>query len=195
MFYLLRDGFGSPAASGSGVLISHLDDGKWSGPAAILVENKASLPSGVDVLDVVLVVNDKNAMEALLDPVVALKKCLSVAPGPIPHSEALGVQSPTTTAGNASVWSYAKSKGELVEIDLSELVIRDAGDENELYYGVAGVSRREILQGQAVPPSGVSDHLSSSVRSFERQTGSLSGLASAGKCPGDCPVSAPADRT
>lgn len=195
VFHLLRDGFHSAAASGSGILTTRLPDGKWSGSSAILIDNKASFPSDVNVVDVVLVINDEHGMNALLDSVVALQKYLTVAPGPIPRSGAPQGQSSTTGSASSSAWAYVKSKGELVEMDLSSLVIREAAEENGRFYGVDGVSGREILSGQAKAPSGVADQLSSTVRTLDQQSSDLSGLPKPGKCPGDRRVRAPTGRT
>ncbi|WPH03537.1 SH3 domain-containing protein [Acrodontium crateriforme] len=187
VFHLLRDGLNSPTANGNGVLITRLPDGKWSGASAILIDNNTPFPSGVDVMDVVLVINDKHAMDTLMDDTVAVSKCLTVAPGAIPQSETQTSQSLHGPPDQAQVWSYAKSKGELVEFDLGSIVIREEATQNETFYGIAGISRREILSGQVKTPS-IRNHLSSTVDQLDKQTGSLSGLPRPGRCPGDCRV-------
>lgn len=186
IFHVLRDGLGSPQASGSGVVVSRLADGTWSGPSTILVDHNPGLLSpDTDALDVVLVIN--SGMKSLSDSVVALQKCLDIAAGPIAQG------GPGST--QASTWSYAKSKGERVEIDLSSLRFREAADENARFYGVEGVSGSEILSGQVKAPSGVSDHLSRTLHVMDNQSGSLSGLPKPGKCPGDRRIKAASSGT
>lgn len=178
MFHLLRDGLNAPQISGSGVLVNRLPDGTWSGPSAILIDYKPNLvPTDIDALDVVLVINDRGAMDSLSDCVVSLQRCLTVATGPV--SQGRSVQT------SASAWSYAKSRGERVEVDLGHLVLREATKENARFYGVEGVSGREILSGQAKTPTGVSDYLSRMLNVMDSRSGNLSGLPKPGKCPGD----------
>lgn len=160
-----------------------------------MVDHELSFPPGIDVLDVVLVIKDRHGMDTLLDSIVALQKCLIVAPGPIPRSEALPYQSPYASPAEASVWSYAKSKGKLIEVDISRLVIRESADGNERFYGVPGISGREILSGQAKTPAGMTNHLSETIRALSTQSKDLSGLPKPGKCPSDRRVRTPPRET
>lgn len=191
VFRLLRHGLCSTVADGSGVLVTQSPDKKWSGTSAILIDSKSTFPRGIDVLDVMLIINDKHSMDILLDPIVALQKCLHVNPGPIPQSGGFSHSSVQALDFKGSIWSYAKSKGELAQIDLSCLVIREYTKENERFYGVEGVTGKEILLGHAKAPSGTTDHLARTVHALVKQNIDLSWLPRGRKCPGDYRVRSP----
>jgi lipid-binding SYLF domain-containing protein len=186
---VLRAGLHPPAASGSGVIVSRLPDGKWSGASAIVVDY--DLPQGVDVADIVIVVNDQAGLDLIFSSSGMLMKGLSVEPGPIPESDAYAAQLHTTSRRKDAAFYYVKSKGHLAEMDLKHMIIREAIAENERFYGLPDVSAREILSGQTQTSSGASDHLYSTLNAIDQQSQSLSGLPKSGKCPGDCRVRAP----
>jgi lipid-binding SYLF domain-containing protein len=192
IFHVLRAGLRSPQASGSGVMISRLPDGKWSSASAIVVHYE--LPEGVDVADVVILVNSEDGFKPRLTPGGLLELGLNIAPGPIPQSDAPAASLRTVTRQKDLGFFYAKSKGELLEVDLRYLVIREATAENERFYGVPGVSAREILSGQVSTPSGTSDQLYSTLKALDQRNISLSGLPKPGKCPGDRRIKAPVTR-
>jgi lipid-binding SYLF domain-containing protein len=189
ILHVLRAALHSPAASGSGVVISRLPDGKWSGASTIVVDY--DLPPGVDVADIVIVVNDQNGLDLISSPSEMLGKDLTIEPGPIPESDAYAAQQRMTPRKKGITIYYVKSKGHLAEMDLKPVIIREANAENERFYGVPGVSAKEILSGQIKTSSGASDYLYSTLNAIDQQRPSLSGLPKSGKCPGDCRVRAP----
>jgi lipid-binding SYLF domain-containing protein len=189
VLHVLRAGLHSPAASGSGVIVSRLPDGKWSGASTIVVDY--DLPPGVDVADIVIVVNDRNGLDLVFSPSGMLGKDLAIEPGPIPESDAYAAQQRTTPQKKGATLYYVKSKGHLAEMDLESMIIREANAENGRFYGLPGVSAREILSGQTKTSSSASDHLYSTLNAIDQQRQSLSGLPKPGKCPGDCRVRAP----
>ena len=186
---MLRAGLHSPAASGSGVVVSRLPDGKWSGASAIVVDY--DLPQGVDVVDIVIIANGQDSLELLSSPNRTLGKTLNIEPGPIPESDAYAAQQHSAPRKKNVTLYYVKSKGHLAEMDLKQMVIREANAENERFYGVPGVSAKEILSGQTKTSSSASEHLYSTLSALDNQSQSLSGLPKSGKCPGDCRVRAP----
>lgn len=188
-FHVLRAGLCSPSASGSGVIASRLRDGQWSSASAIVVEFE--LPQDVDVADVVVVINSQDALDVLSRPGEAPGKALDVEPGPIPESDAYAGKMRKTLQNITSSFFYAKSKGHLIQLDLRQLVIREASGENERFYGVPGVSVEEILSGQVKSPSGASAQLNSTLTTLGQQNPSLSGLPKPGNCPGDRRIKAP----
>lgn len=179
----------SPSASGSGVIISQLRDGQWSSASAIVDEFE--VPQDVDVADVVVVINNEDALHVLSRPGEAPRKALDIEPGPIPESDAYATRMRKTPRGNTSSFFYAKSNGHLLQPDLKQLVIREADGENNRLYGVPGVSVEDILPGQVKSPSGASAQLNSTLTILEQQNTSLSGLPKAGNCPGDRRIRAP----
>jgi hypothetical protein len=158
-------------------MISRLPDGKWSSASAIVVHYE--LPEGVDVADMVVLVNSEDGFNP---------------PGPIPQSDAPAASLRTMPRQKDLGFFYAKSKGELLEVDLRYLVIREATAENERSYGVPGVSARKILSGQVSIPSGTPDQLYSTLKALDQRSLSLSGLPKPGKCPGDRRIKAPVTR-
>jgi lipid-binding SYLF domain-containing protein len=190
VLHVLRAGLHSPAASGSGVIVSRLPNRKWSGASAIVVDY--DLPQGVDVADIVIVINDQHGMDLISSPSGMLGKGLTIEPGPIPETDAYAAKQRTIPRKKDVALYYVKSKGHLTEMDLKPMVIHEANAENERSYGVPGVSAREILSGQAKTSSSASDHLYSTLDAIDYQRQSLSGLPKSGKCPGDCRIKAPA---
>jgi lipid-binding SYLF domain-containing protein len=187
--HVLRAGLHSPAASGSGVLISRLPDRKWSGASAIIVDY--DLPESVDVADVVIVINDQHGMDLISSPSTMLGKWLTVEPGPLPVTDAYAAPQRSIPRKKDVTLYYVKSKGHLAEMDLKLMIISEANAENERFYGVPSVSAKEILSGQTKTSSSASDQLYSTLDTIDHQRQSLSGLPKSGKCPGDCRVKAP----
>lgn len=168
--------------------ISRLPNGKWSGASAIVVDY--NLPEGIDVADIVLVVNGEDGFGAMSSPGDRLTRGHTIKSGPIPQSDVAGAPMRKMPRSKDVSLFYAKSKGELIDLDLRNLVIREANGDNERYYGVPGVASSEILSGQVRTPSGASDQLYSTLSAIDRQSQNLSGLPNPGKCPGDYRVRA-----
>ena len=190
VLHVLRAGLHSTTASGSGVLISRLPNKKWSGASAIVVDY--DLPQGIDVADIVIVINDQHGMDLISSPSGMLGKALTIEPGPIPETDAYAAKQRTIPRKKDVTLYYVKSKGHLTEMDLKPMVVREANAENDRSYGVPGVSAKEILSGQTKTSSSASDHLYSTLDAIDHQRQSLSGLPKPGKCPGDCRIKAPA---
>lgn len=184
VFHVLRDDLRSPAASGSGVILARSPDGKWSDTAGILVDFDLPKTSELEVIDVVLVFRDKQSLEAISRDDCVLGKTLRFSPGPLPKSDA-GAEGYSTDSFLAPVWIYAKSKGHSIDLKLDGLKIYQAQDENDRYYGVHGISAKEILSGQAKGPSGGASTLRTTITALDTQSGDYSGLPASGSCPGD----------
>lgn len=190
VFHVLRASLHSPSASGSGIIISRLHAGQWSNASAIVVD--LELPEDVDVADMVVVVNDQEDLDAISRQAQSPGKGLKIEPGQIPASDAYAARMRKAPGETTKNLFYAKSKGQLLQLDLKVLVIRAADGENEGFYGVPGVSVEEILSGQVNSPSGASAQLNSTLNALEQQNPSLSGLPKPGSCPGDRRIRAPA---
>lgn len=149
------------------------------------------LPDGVDVADIVVIFNNEESLSSVIEQGGMLGKGIAIEPGPIPPTDAPAAQSRTAPRKKDVNFAYAKSKGHLLELDVRNLIIREADGENERFYGVPGISGKEILSGQVRTPPGSSDHLYSTLAALDKQPSSLSGLPRPGKCPGDCRVRAP----
>jgi lipid-binding SYLF domain-containing protein len=174
VFHVLRAGLRSPSASGSGVVVSRLPTGQWSSASTIVVEY--DLPQDIDVADMVVVINSQDDLDCMSSQRELSGKGLDIEPGPIPESDAYAARARRAPQRNTVSFSYSKSKGHLIELDLKHLVIREADGENELFYGVPGVSIRDILSGQIKTPSGASTQLCSTLNALRQPNSSLSGL-------------------
>lgn len=171
------------------MIVARANAGKWSGASAILVDY--DLPPEVDVADIVIVLNDEAQLSAVSGSNAMLGKALAIEPGPIPPSDTPTGQLHNAARRNDVAFSYAKSTGKLLELDLKTMVVRTANAENERFYGVSGIAASEILSGQVGTPSGVSDLLQNTLNALDQQSLHMSGLPESGKCPGDCRVKAP----
>ena len=189
VFHVLRAGLHSPSCSGSGVVVSRLNGGGWSPASAINVD--LELPQDVEVADIVVMFKGQSDLDGLLNPDAKFGKGHVSEPGPIPRSDAPAAQLRSSFQDKGPLLSYAKSKGQLVELNLRHLALREVNAENERFYGVSGITMREILSGQAKTPSGTSGDLYSTLNAIDQANPSLSGLPKPGKCPGDCRVRAP----
>ena len=193
VFHVLRASLHSPSASGSGIIISRLHAGQWSNASAIVVD--LELPEDVDVADMVVVVNDQEDLDAISRQAQSPGKGLKIEPGPIPQSDAYAARMRKAPGETTTNFFYAKSEGQLRQLDLKHLVIRVPDGENERFYGVPGISVEEILSGQVKSPSGASAQLNSTLTALEQQNPSLSGLPKPGNCPGDPRIRAPTATT
>lgn len=155
IFTVFRTGLHWSAASGSGVLISRVPQGKvgeetletdsWSAPSGILVHTLGvGLMVGIDIYDVVLVLNTDKAVAAFAHPRVRLGAELSVAAGPVGEGRQL-------EASRAMSWSYTKSKGFFAGVQLDGTVIIERNDENARFYGNKWKAE-EIIGGKVLRP-------------------------------------------
>ncbi|PWO00426.1 DUF500-domain-containing protein, partial [Tilletiopsis washingtonensis] len=142
---LFRTGFGVSGASGSGVVVARLPDGSWSPPSGLLVHTIGfGWLIGLDVYDVVLVLRKPGALEEFMKPKVSLGVEFSVAAGPVGNGAML-----EGGPNGAACWSYTKSKGAYVGLQLDGSVILKRDDANARFYG-GSYSVRDILQGRAM---------------------------------------------
>lgn len=83
IFTTARVGFNVSGATGSGVLIARLPDGRWSPPSGIQIHSLgAGFVIGADIYDCVVVINTKEALEAFTRTRVSLGSDLAVVAGP-----------------------------------------------------------------------------------------------------------------
>ncbi|TLS24649.1 hypothetical protein PpBr36_08317 [Pyricularia pennisetigena] len=83
IFTTARMGYMATGATGSGVLIARLPDGRWSPPSGIQVHTLgAGFVIGVDIYDCVVVINTKEALEAFTRTRMSLGTDLAVVAGP-----------------------------------------------------------------------------------------------------------------
>lgn len=149
IFTTLRAGLTWSHASGSGVVVSKMPNGEWSPPSGILNHMVGyGFVAGADIYDCVAVINSDKGMEGFTRVRTTLGGEVSAAVGPLGgggrvESEMLKRQAP--------VWTYTKSKGLYVGVQLNGTVIVERKGENERFYGVKGVRHQQILAGEVDP--------------------------------------------
>ena len=152
---VFRTGLHWSAASGSGILIARvpqgnvggepLTPGAWSAPSGILVHTLGvGLMVGIDIYDVVLVLNSDKAVAAFAHPRVRLGAELAVAAGPVGDGRQID-------ASRSMSWSYTKSKGFFAGVQLDGTVIIERNDENERFYGQK-LKAEDIISGRVPRP-------------------------------------------
>lgn len=138
-------------AGGSGVLIARKEDGSWSPPSGILIHTLGvGFMAGIDIYDCVLVINNREALNAFSKVRVSLGGEVSLAAGPLGiggnvESELLKNRKP--------VWAYMKSRGLYGGIQFDGTIVIERNDENARFYGER-LPISQILAGNVrrVPP-------------------------------------------
>ena len=147
----MRTGLWVSGAGGSGVLIARKEDGSWSPPSGILIHTLGvGFMAGIDVYDCVLVINNREALNAFSKVRVSLGGEVSLAAGPLGiggniESELLKNRKP--------VWTYMKSRGLYGGIQFDGTIVVERNDENARFYGER-MPISQILAGNVkrVPP-------------------------------------------
>lgn len=145
---LLKAGFFFGAEGGTGVLLARRPEGGWSYPAFYTLGGASfGLQFGGQSAEVVLLIMNDDALDAVVDSQVKLGADASVAAGPV----GVGVEGATTTAIGADIYSFAKAKGLFAGISLEGTVVKGRGSKNRAYYG-GDATARGILEGKFSNP-------------------------------------------
>ena len=185
----MRMGLHWSGAGGSGIIVSKMPDGQWSPPSGILIHTLGwGLIAGADIYDCVCVINNDTGMEGFTRVRCTLGAELSAAVGPLGggstvDSEVFKRQSP--------VWTYTKSKGLYLGVQIDGTIIVERTTENERFYGVDKVRNKEILAGQIRPPQGVLVSLWETLQACEGHSYDQSKLPPPGPAPGDMELEHP----
>lgn len=153
IFSVARIGFLMSARAGSGVVIARLPDNSWSAPSALgLGGLGGGFNAGLDVTDVVVVLNSKSAVRSFMSTgSLQFGGNLGVAIGPLGRSaEASGAVS--SQGKVAAMFSYSKSKGLYGGISLEGTVLVERSDANIKAYQ-RPCSSKSILSGSVDVPS------------------------------------------
>jgi len=133
IFTVMRTGMWVSGAGGSGVLIARKEDGSWSPPSGILIHTLGvGFMAGIDIYDCVLVINNREALNAFSKVRVSLGGEVSLAAGPLGiggnvESELMKNRKP--------VWTYMKSRGLYGGIQFDGTIVVERNDENARFYG------------------------------------------------------------
>ena len=94
----------------------------------------------------------------------------------------------------APVWTYTKSRGLYVGVQVDGTVIVERTSENERFYGIEGVRNKQILAGQVQPPMSSTVQLRETLQACEGVSHDETKLPPVGeKSPGDYDLEQPKD--
>ncbi len=132
---------------GKGVVLKH-EYGTWSAPAFISIgAGSLGLQLGGQVVDLILVVIGKQAMDSFLKTKFKLGADIAVAAGPV------GAQA--TAAAEiffkGGIYSYSRTKGVFIGLSIEGAGIATQEDLNKAYYN-GSYSPTDILSGEVRPP-------------------------------------------
>ncbi|WP_341911900.1 lipid-binding SYLF domain-containing protein [Ferrovibrio terrae] len=128
---LLKASFIIGGEGGSGVLLAKTANG-WSEPAIYTMgSGSIGLQIGAEASEVILVLMNENAVNAILRNEFKLGADATVAAGPV----GMGVEAATTTNFGADIYSFAKTKGLAAGISVEGAVITARHGRNAAYYG------------------------------------------------------------
>jgi lipid-binding SYLF domain-containing protein len=146
---LLKASFIIGGEGGSGVLLAKTASG-WSEPAIYTMgAGSIGLQIGGEASQVMLVLMNEKAVNAILRNEFKLGADASVAAGPV----GMGVEAATTSNLGADIYSYSKSKGLAAGISVEGAVITARHSRNTAYYGKEA-HPRNILYDHVVSNAG-----------------------------------------
>ena len=141
---LKKAGFIVAGEHGSGVM-SCRHGNTWTSPVFMeMTKGSAGFQVGVQSIDLVLLVMNRNGAEKLLSNKVTLGADASIAAGPVGRAATAGTDVQLT----AEILSYSRTKGLFAGIDLSGGSLNPDSSKNERAYG-ANVSAKDIAMGTA----------------------------------------------
>ncbi|KAM5356520.1 hypothetical protein ACJ41O_003166 [Fusarium nematophilum] len=153
IFNVLRAGacHGSLAA-GSGVVIARRQDGTWSPPSSFVVSTLgAGFMFGLDVYDCVCVLNTPEQVAAFTNPRLSLGAEGSIAMGPVGTGGSVEAAVSKTAK---PMWSYMKSRGLWVGVQIDGSIVVTRADANAVFYNERGITAKKILCGDVAWPMG-----------------------------------------
>ena len=147
---IIKGGFLVTGKAGSGLVVVKLANGSWSAPSAICTAGLGfGAQIGAEMTDVVLILNNAEAIKAFSSANVTLGTSVSIAAGPIGRDAEIGA---SLGKGVAAVYSYSKSKGLFAGIALTGSAVMERKEANAKFYG-RPITADEILSGKVQQPS------------------------------------------
>ncbi|CAJ0551059.1 Ff.00g109890.m01.CDS01 [Fusarium sp. VM40] len=153
IFNVLRAGgcHGS-LSGGSGIVLARRPDGTWSPPSSFVVSTLgAGFVFGLDLYDCVCVLNTPEQVTAFTKPRLSLGAGGSVAIGPVGTGASVDTALSKTVQ---PVWSYMKSRGLWIGIQIDGTIVVTRGDANATFYNERGITAEKILHGDVAWPLG-----------------------------------------
>jgi len=140
---------------GSGIVVTRLPSGGWSGPAMIQTLGGSLGPqAGYKKTDTVLVLFTEGAVQQFAHSGHQLKLGGEggVAWGPLGREVTADAQ--LSLGGFSTTFAYSHSQGFYGGYAISGGMLHHRNHNNEAYYGRRGISPAEILDGSVPPPEG-----------------------------------------
>lgn len=186
----MRAGLHWSGAGGSGIIVARLPNGAWSPPSGILIHTLGwGFVAGADIYDCVCVINNERGMEGFTRVRCTLGGEVSAAVGPLGGGSMVDSE---IFKRQAPVWTYTKSKGLYVGVQIDGTIIVERTGENERFYGVEKIRNKQILAGQVQPPPGSMVPLWETLQAAEGHPHDQSRLPPPNvKSPGDLEVEKP----
>lgn len=141
---LVKGGFIVGAKHGKGLMSSKTSSG-WSAPAVVkMTGGSIGWQIGVESVDLVLLVMNKNGIDQLLQDKFTIGGDLSVAAGPVGRNASAG----TNAQVNAGLLAYSRAKGLFAGATLEGAALHSDNDDNEAMYG-REIGVKEIVRDNA----------------------------------------------
>eukprot|EP01111_Echinosteliopsis_oligospora_P010664 TRINITY_DN3377_c0_g1_i1.p1 TRINITY_DN3377_c0_g1~~TRINITY_DN3377_c0_g1_i1.p1 ORF type:complete len:428 (-),score=107.50 TRINITY_DN3377_c0_g1_i1:29-1312(-) len=151
IYTVMRTGLHFSGAGGSGIVIARLQDGSWSPPSAIVVHTLGvGLVAGIDIYDCVVVINTDEGLDGFTRFRGTIGGEISAAAGPVGGGAMVDTE---FLRRPKALWTYTKSRGLYVGVQIDGTIVGERHTENERYYGVRGIRTPQILSGLVhLPP-------------------------------------------
>ncbi|KAK0345485.1 hypothetical protein LTR91_021462 [Friedmanniomyces endolithicus] len=190
IFTVMRVGLHWSGAGGSGIIVAKMPDGQWSPPSGILIHTIGfGLVAGADIYDCVCVINNENGMDGFTRVRATVGGEISAAVGPLGGGSTVDSE---VFRRQSAVWTYTKSKGLYLGVQIDGTIIVERTSENERFYGIEKVRNKEILAGRVRPPQGGTlVSLWETLQACEGHSYDQSKLPPPGPAPGDLELEQP----
>jgi lipid-binding SYLF domain-containing protein len=146
---LIKGGFIVGAEHGNGVMsLRDPDNNTWSSPAFVSLSGGSfGAQIGVQSVDLVLLVVNRDGIDELLKDKFTLGANLSVAAGPVGRS----AKAATDVLLSAQILAYSRTKGIFAGVTLDGSTLGPDRDSNEQFYGQR-YATKEIVTPEATAP-------------------------------------------
>jgi lipid-binding SYLF domain-containing protein len=158
---MVKGGFVIGGRHGRGTVTCR-QNGKWSAPAFVTISGGSwGAQIGAEVVDLVLLFMNQNAVNALLKNNFKIGAEASVAAGPLGRQAAAG----TDATVKAEILSYSRTRGLFAGLELSGAAVREDEDSMKGVYG-REMNLDAVLRGNVPAPQGSQVFLSTVRKHF-----------------------------
>mmetsp|Transcript_6536 Transcript_6536/g.7469 ORF Transcript_6536/g.7469 Transcript_6536/m.7469 type:complete len:543 (+) Transcript_6536:155-1783(+) len=158
---VVKAGFIFSGSIGTGIVITRLPNGKWSGPSSIAITGAGwGAQVGVSSTDSVIILNTDAAVKAFSGKgQIKLGGNLSISVGPVGREGDVALTKGSMKGNVAACYSYSHSRGLFAGVSFDGAVLYARTKDNKRFYGVEKVHPGEILDGSIQPPFNRDLHL------------------------------------